>query len=191
MRRAYLDRARALHPDRFAGAPVEERRRVAAGMQEVNEAWRVLRDPARRVAYDRALANARSGAGPGPRPAGREPGPHGPSAPGPGQGDGELVDVAPPVGPGWAQVLRALPWAVVLLALGLIFVFTAYATGGRDQGVVGECVTASSGPGASTVPCGTPGARRVTAVVEAQRACPAGDARLAWGDDGSAVCVAP
>jgi hypothetical protein len=49
IRRAYLDRARRLHPDaRAAGS--DER-----AMQQVNAAWQVLRDPRRRWAYDLEL----------------------------------------------------------------------------------------------------------------------------------------
>jgi len=47
IRRAYLAGARRLHPD--AGA------RDQHGMQVLNEAWTVLRDPRRRRAYDRTL----------------------------------------------------------------------------------------------------------------------------------------
>jgi hypothetical protein len=48
IRRAYLAMARRLHPD--ASASADQR-----AMQEVNEAWRVLRDPHRRADYDRSL----------------------------------------------------------------------------------------------------------------------------------------
>ena len=47
IRRAYLAGARRLHPDTGAG---DQR-----GMQVLNEAWTVLRDPRRRGAYDRTL----------------------------------------------------------------------------------------------------------------------------------------
>lgn len=45
---AYRDLARRLHPD-AGGADVSE-------MARVNDAWRILSDPARRVAYDAAVA---------------------------------------------------------------------------------------------------------------------------------------
>jgi len=41
--------SRALHPDRYAGAPAAERRLALGRAIEVNEAWRVLRDPIRRA----------------------------------------------------------------------------------------------------------------------------------------------
>lgn len=48
IRRAWLARARQLHPD--ATGDEDD-----VAMQAVNEAWYVLRDPARRAAYDREL----------------------------------------------------------------------------------------------------------------------------------------
>jgi molecular chaperone HscB len=45
----HRDLSRALHPDRYAGAPAAERRMALGRAIEVNEAWRVLRDPIRRA----------------------------------------------------------------------------------------------------------------------------------------------
>src|SRR5256885_11233820 len=42
VRRAYLQRARQLHPDRYVDAGPEQRNAAERSMQEVNEAWRVL-----------------------------------------------------------------------------------------------------------------------------------------------------
>lgn len=50
IRRAYRARARELHPD-LAGASTA----ADARMAELNAAWAVLRDPARRSRYDRSL----------------------------------------------------------------------------------------------------------------------------------------
>ena len=55
IRRAYLARARAHHPDFHTMASPEERRRNEREMQVVNEAWAVLGDPSRRRLYDRQL----------------------------------------------------------------------------------------------------------------------------------------
>jgi molecular chaperone HscB len=41
--------SRALHPDRFAGAPAGERRQALNKAIAVNEAWRVVKDPVRRA----------------------------------------------------------------------------------------------------------------------------------------------
>ncbi|HEY8523876.1 MAG TPA: J domain-containing protein [Acidimicrobiales bacterium] len=54
VRAAYRAKARDHHPD--AGGDPDR-------MRAINAAWRVLGDPARRAAYDRALAGAGSGTG--------------------------------------------------------------------------------------------------------------------------------
>src|SRR5689334_22187998 len=65
---AWRRRARAEHPDaRPADADAPERFRALAG------AWQVLGDPARRAAYDRALARERQRAGQVPAAPGRVP----------------------------------------------------------------------------------------------------------------------
>lgn len=46
--RRHRELSRALHPDRYVGRPAAERRRALGRAIEVNEAWRVLRDPVRR-----------------------------------------------------------------------------------------------------------------------------------------------
>jgi molecular chaperone HscB len=48
---AYLQRAAAVHPDRFAGAAVGEQRVAMEQSSALNEGYRVLRDPARRAEY--------------------------------------------------------------------------------------------------------------------------------------------
>lgn len=45
----HRDLSRALHPDRYGGRPAAERRQALNRAIEVNEAWRVLRDPLRRA----------------------------------------------------------------------------------------------------------------------------------------------
>jgi hypothetical protein len=57
IRAAYRAAARRLHPD--AGGSAE-------GMQQLNVAWQVLRDPARRAAYDQAVRDRGRGRGAGP-----------------------------------------------------------------------------------------------------------------------------
>jgi molecular chaperone HscB len=41
--------SKTLHPDRFGGRPATERRQALGRAIEVNEAWRVLKDPVRRA----------------------------------------------------------------------------------------------------------------------------------------------
>src|ERR1700712_5584332 len=56
LRQASRDRARVLHPDRQQAREGRETDALGSAMRELNEAWRVLRDPAGRAAYDRSLA---------------------------------------------------------------------------------------------------------------------------------------
>jgi curved DNA-binding protein CbpA len=55
IRAAYVERARRLHPD-IVGL------RGLDGMRELNEAWEVLKDAARRAAYDMSTGSAGSAA---------------------------------------------------------------------------------------------------------------------------------
>ena len=48
-RAAHRELSRALHPDRYVGASATERRQALAKAVEVNEAWRIVRDPIRRA----------------------------------------------------------------------------------------------------------------------------------------------
>ena len=59
--RTHRELSRALHPDRFVGAPPSERRAALARAIEVNEAWRVVRDPIRRAEALLALADVAVG----------------------------------------------------------------------------------------------------------------------------------
>src|SRR6478735_2788605 len=45
----YRDLSRVLHPDKFVGASAAERRMSLGKAVEVNEAWRLVRDPIRRA----------------------------------------------------------------------------------------------------------------------------------------------
>lgn len=47
--KTHRELSRALHPDRYASAGASERREALSKAVEVNEAWRVLRDPIRRA----------------------------------------------------------------------------------------------------------------------------------------------
>ncbi len=47
--KVHRELSRALHPDRYVGASPSERRAALAKAVEVNEAWRVVRDPIRRA----------------------------------------------------------------------------------------------------------------------------------------------
>ena len=79
IRKAYLAAARRYHPDFHADADAATRSGNARRMQELNQAWEVLGDPAARAGYDRTLL---SGTDPGfARRAAREREPARPEVP--------------------------------------------------------------------------------------------------------------
>jgi molecular chaperone HscB len=49
LEKTHRELSRALHPDRYVGASASERRSALAKAVDVNEAWRVVRDPIRRA----------------------------------------------------------------------------------------------------------------------------------------------
>jgi curved DNA-binding protein CbpA len=55
IRKAYLDAARAAHPDFHTGDDLATQAASARRMQELNAAWKVLGDPQARADYDRVL----------------------------------------------------------------------------------------------------------------------------------------
>jgi hypothetical protein len=159
VRRAYHQRARQLHPDR-AG---DQR-----AMQDVNEAWRVLRDPGARAAYDRMLTTpvrVNDADDPADWRYNRPPAPNG--------------DLA-------VSVARSLPWIAVLFVLGVIFVFTAFArTGGdaSDRDLIGRCIATEAGEPVE-VACSDPSALgRVSLLVDRQTSCPSETSPLAIPGD--------
>lgn len=167
----YRELARRLHPDRHLEASAAETSLAERRMREINEAWRVLQDPARRRRYD------------ADRGGGRRPPPRPPSGPGPGTAvasDDDLVDVGPPDMA--AHAARGLPWILLIIVLVGIFVVTAYAGSGgagdppaaRSAAPVGSCLVVSPGPATSVVPCTAPHTGRVTARVATPEECPAG-----------------
>ena len=183
VRRAYLNRARELHPDHTSHDSKTEADRAARRMQEVNEAWRILRDPQSRAAYDRALVTARRVA----RPAAP------PRADGPPIEDDDDLDRpfhAPLAQPGdvTVSIARAIPWIAVLIILLAIFVFTAYA--GKNSRVDGpgsllnHCVVSGSASAVRAVPCEGPNEGKVVQIVNNASLCPRGsDTRSIAGNE--------
>jgi len=175
IRRAYLELARALHPDRTLGTSITESEQASRRMQEVNEAWRVLKEPASRAAYDRALAGGR-------RPL-RPSTPSGPprhAAP-PIDDDDDLdvpfTSAAAQPGDIGVSVVRALPWLAVAAVLAIIFVFTAFA--GKHgpkttDDLVGKCVSSGNVASVNAVPCQGPNDGKVVLVVDRASLCPDG-----------------
>lgn len=181
VRRAYVELARRLHPDRWIDASPDERQDAERRMREVNEAWRVLGNPGRRLAYD--SGRRRSGATAERDRDGTASG----WAPASAFSSGDLfVDDAPV--DLLTRLLRALPWAAVLLTLGLIFVFTAYAT--SDDGPPTECVRLDAGT-ATVVDCDAGGAREVARHVPDVGSCPTGTEQFQPADSPEALCLRP
>jgi molecular chaperone HscB len=71
--KVHRELSRALHPDRYIGASPSERRASLAKAVEVNEAWRVVRDPLRRADALLALSGVGAAAGEGPDSAKADP----------------------------------------------------------------------------------------------------------------------
>jgi molecular chaperone HscB len=51
LEKAYLERSKETHPDRFASAPAAERRAAVQRTMELNDAYQTLRKPVRRAEY--------------------------------------------------------------------------------------------------------------------------------------------
>jgi hypothetical protein len=181
IRAAYRRLARRVHPDR--GGPGSE-----AAMAAVNEAWRVLGDPARRANYDASL-----------RP------------PAIVIGGASTGTMRPPVRPpeaaeeeeGRSFLAVALPWILVLGVLGGIFLFTAYARGGRGGGSgttlpgetvdgvvgIGSCIMLDSRARAVETSCGGPHLGVTKAIVAAQAPCPLGTEGFYSLDAVRLICI--
>lgn len=198
IRAGYRTLARRLHPDRQSTGTMAERALAERRMREINEAWQTLRDPLLRHRYDESLRAT--------RPATQRVSV--PTVPGTGggvDGDDDLIDVMGDVGPIQAQLIRGLPWAVLILVFGLIFVFTAYATANRSSDppttastpatvAAGSCLQIRSGstpPATSVVPCRGPHDGRLVARVSEVSRCPTGTERRRLSRDGLLDCIAP
>jgi hypothetical protein len=168
LRRAYVQRARALHPDRQVGADPTRAAQAARAMQEVNEAWRVLRDPVARADYDTRM-----------RAPDRPPLPVRDPAMGP-----PLATVPDePV----VRVVRGLPWVAAALVLAAIFVFTAFAAGGDDEddsprALANRCVVGAAGSRLQEVDCDAEGAQLVALVAVRASQCGPGSSATPAGD---------
>lgn len=194
VRRAYLDLARRLHPDRSVGLSPADQQATARRMQQVNEAWRVLRDPKSRAAYDRSLAGAgrRPGAPKGPprhAAAPRTPRPPRPEA------DDDTPIAHTPAEPGdvGVSIARAVPWIAVAVVLLAIFIFTAFAgpkRGADSQSLVGRCISLGTASAVVAVPCEGPNDGKVVAVVGSEATCPS-SSKAHPLDAGRSVCVEP
>ncbi len=181
IRVAYVAQARASHPDRHAGEDTAARAAATDRMQAVNDAWRVLRDPEARAAYDRSLVapqTARAAQVAAAAAAGLDE-----------------VDVPfHPTADLAASVVRSLPWIVVLAVLAAIFVFTAFARQPDPATtpvaeLIGRCVAVGIGGELDVVACSEPNDGRVQTSVADLAHCPSGTRPIARGE--GFLCVRP
>ncbi|MFT7476470.1 MAG: curved DNA-binding protein CbpA [Verrucomicrobiales bacterium] len=129
IRKAYLRRARVLHPDRQLGRSPTEARTSEQAMQQVNVAWNVLSDPKKKADYDKTLRARLKQSLPGParatQPAARQEAQRTKPTGTTGQSQSRSMNDEP--GDGSVSVWASIP---VLLLLGLvlgILIVTAFA----------------------------------------------------------------
>ncbi len=105
VRRSYVKLARTYHPDRFAGASAAERAAANNRMQEINDAWRQVREQP--AAARRVRGTAAPKAPPFPEPV--------------------------EYGKGLPPLIKFGPWVFLLILLAAIFVVTAFADSGLSD----------------------------------------------------------
>ncbi len=201
IRRAYHDKARQWHPDRFQEKPPAEAERAEISMRRVNEAWRVLGDQQRRTTYDYSLAGPVSSPRPGVQT----------SADGVTRIDPRLLDPEFLAARRRSQVdavqyknswmLRALPMVAFIALIAGIIVFTAYARTpgtaittttfpGPDIGIdPGACVRRLPDAGLLALPCDGNEDGVLIAVTMPGVACPAGTKLTQPVRDGMTACL--
>jgi len=113
----------------------------------------------------------------------------------PADEDDDLVEVLPEMTAVQAGLFRHLPWVVLVVVFGLIFIGTAYAThdtGGTDTKrpvEIGSCVDVATGPTTTIVSCNGPHDLQIIARVDSATACPPDTERRRLGTDGLFDCV--
>jgi molecular chaperone DnaJ len=169
IRAAYRALARRLHPDRAVDASAESM--GAGSMSAVNEAYRVLSDPGRRLDYDRSLRDAATGR---PRVAER----HTDRVHDDHDASVSTPHTSPlsPAGP--ARVPWRLMGGAALLGSAIVVVSSVFADPPADEvpdGIIepGSCVAFETNGDAREVACGG-GAVVVEAMVPLDGVCPAG-----------------
>jgi curved DNA-binding protein CbpA len=174
IRKAYYDKARQLHPDGYVDARPDELDDARRAMQDVNEAWRVLREASSRAAYDRGLRGATTQ--PRARPA--------PPVPNDDWMDRPYRGRMAEPGDITLALVRAAPWVVGLVLLAAIIIFTAYARHEPAKtDLIGKCIVTEGGV-AKQAPCDEPNEGRVVNIVTEQNLCTDGTtARVVAGGD--------
>ena len=169
IRAAYRELARQLHPDRVAAGQSAS---AGPSMAVVNEAYRVLSDPGRRVVYDRSLDQRGAGsaaAGHTRSSSGREDDHEPPAPPRPNR--------LAPAGP--ARVPWRLMGAAALFGSGAVLVSSFFADPPAAQvpdGIIepGSCVAFEVNGDAREVACGGAADVVVQTLVPLDATCPSG-----------------
>ena len=208
IRRAYRQQARQFHPDRHLQSAPAAAASAASRMADVNHAWAVLSDPATKEHYDLELALVRAKAGrptapsAGARPASAAPRPSTAPRPAAPRFHGDEVDVAPDAGV-WAVIFRAVPWLVVIVVLGGIFVFTAFAASHGSgspsstepvvapTAAVGVCIRRVSSTELDLVDCDTANDGHIVDKVSMGKPCPTDARAIYLPDENVYACVRP
>jgi len=186
LRRAYLERARTLHPDRNIDAGPAARAAAERKMQELTAAWQVLGDERRRRGYDRehdigVSVSSRERNDELRQFVFRE--------------DGTIEEEMEPLN-GAARLIRAIPWIALFAVLVIIFIFSAYAlTGGPKGGGLGggnktgQCVVVGGDGSAADASCDDSGARVIIGLVGPSSPCPAGTERFQPTSGSAVYCL--
>jgi hypothetical protein len=198
IKQAYTERAFKHHPDRLAEESPEARERAEWRMRELNRAWEVLRNPARRAEYDRTLRGETPVWERGTVRAKR-------TAPVTTARVADLEPDRPGVAPPSRSMLRGGPIAIVVAVVVALLAFAAWATtAGDDDGEpavevdvgspfeVGECIVLASVDGRITpVPasCASPGAYEVRDITDLGRPCPSGSETVDVSQHEERLCL--
>ncbi|MBX3313588.1 MAG: J domain-containing protein [Actinobacteria bacterium] len=195
IRQAYRELVARLHPDRALDTSPADRAFAERRTREVNEAWRILRDPELRRRYDEERRLRGRPAGAADRPARTAVAPAGEHL-----GDDDLVDVLPPMTDLQAGLFRHLPWVAIAVVFLGIFVMTAYAnhdartgtsTGSTArQAQVGDCLDVPTGTSTTIVSCSGPYEFQVVGQVSSAADCPPESEARRLGTDTTFDCLA-
>jgi molecular chaperone DnaJ len=197
IKQAYTERALRYHPDRQTDESAGSRERAEWRMRELNGAWEVLRNPARRAEYDRQLRGETPVWEKGAARAKR-------TAPVTATRVADLEPDRPGTSPQPRSMLRAGPIAIVAAVVIALLVFAAWATTAGDDDEpevevdvgspfdVGGCFVLASIDGRFTpVPtdCATAGAYQIREITDLGRPCATGNESLDVAEHEQRLCV--